>query len=1095
MQIKAILTILSALFIVFVACAVPLEARELERRIPMLDEPLDELEDEASVYPEPAYGIFGVSQVSADTFYYGGTVVGPLGVLYADEPSGPGWVNRKMWTWSPSGFNGTPHSGLNMDGWSGVDNTTDYENHFKVQDNASLGTTCIIAGDKSLFCGATHTECLEQCYSDLTGTGYGNNWRQSVATRGYTYAPGAEITLVYGYTNQTEPGADFTYVILQTYDSGTASWSDQDTLATYQGVVAGSASLDVDASLITYVEPVDFRVLFLFCSDGGYSDRDAYYPTACGACAFDDYALTGDVTDTEDFEGVPIGELPAGWTRVVEGVGDYSAVKHLGELALQLSLDPCVVALPQTCAIADSVLVMYDPGAPEYPHPLHQDNYVVSPVVDVSSHPEFPGKILRFDRFASLDPADYVFMYWLARCRPACPAGGWSGWCTDNYVYYSREGTSCASLAFDISPYITPSAEQVQIALGVINLCDDPMGCTFTCNITPYYDNVTLATFGSEAVPHLGMSEHYYWQDQFAEDGTLSPSSTADTRIADCLGDLVPPIFGDTLHCRGSADDMEVYFVFRMAKVGPAQAETHSFFSSWFPGVTGGNWYEARMDTAEFTDWCEGDVPCLKPSPGVWMCAFHESDPVAVANGLLEGREILPNNLFVPGTRIEYFLKSKYTGSPAYFTLPDTTGGGYEEFEILPMMREDAGAPSGVSWPCFLVADHFGGRGNWGERNSDRISKHLALNNVDFDVFNKLGPSYDLKNGIGRWAANPGQVGGPGTAKYNWGPGATLNQLCGYNYCLLNTGDVYNYCVYKEDIDVIDPWLTVKSGPEEPRFLWLSGNQVCRELNRGGAWGGSAFLNNVLCATYVSSIYSDYTGDYNYCLPMVTEEGSRVIGGGHYEAFLVRTLNCPRNQNGLNVIGISGAAGCAGVAELRYHPGLGGETCLAAVSNAPEGEYYKTLVESFDNCLMRMFAAKDYPTCGYDNYMTRWYGFVLRWVNYDPLSCLGHVTPHSLDSSPAAATLLEQAFPNPPNPRATIRYTLASSGRVTLKIFDVSGRVVRTLVDADQLARPEPYELTWDGKNDLGERVASGVLFYRLDAPGHRSAKKIVIVR
>jgi flagellar hook assembly protein FlgD len=81
------------------------------------------------------------------------------------------------------------------------------------------------------------------------------------------------------------------------------------------------------------------------------------------------------------------------------------------------------------------------------------------------------------------------------------------------------------------------------------------------------------------------------------------------------------------------------------------------------------------------------------------------------------------------------------------------------------------------------------------------------------------------------------------------------------------------------------------------------------------------------------------------------------------------------------------------------------------------------------------------------------------------------------------------------NPTAKIVYTVGKSGRVWLRVFDASGRVIRTLVDQYLDARDKPYEVIWDGTNDRGQRVSSGVFLYQLEAAGYRSAKKIVILR
>ncbi|KPJ59498.1 MAG: hypothetical protein AMJ46_10780, partial [Latescibacteria bacterium DG_63] len=756
---KAVLISLALLAAALSVAAVA-GAREIEKKVPMLYEPATEA--------APQGAVFGVSQVPTDTFYYGGTVwdAGD-GRWEAAEPVAPGWANRKMWTWSSTGFGGTPHSTLNMDGWVGVDNTADEADYFNVEDGTTIGAC---ATSKVLFCGLTNGECSNACYADQIGTGYGNGWNQMVVTTSATHNAGDVLTLQYDYVVESEPGYDFTYVILQTYDTIASAWTDLQTLATYDDVVSGT---DGPINLAAYLSGGEqWRILFQFQSDGGYADEDGYYVTTCGAVWFDNVVVAGTTTNwSENFEGVAINGLPSGWSKYVLGCGDYAGAQHISNLTVPVTLDPCVTAVPGWCMIEDSVLVFNDSDDPGYPHPLCQDNYVVSPVIDFSAHPNLPGRYLVRERFGDLPLNDHVFMYWQVKYKPGCASGGWSPWDTDNYVYYTREGASCANWSTDASAFIPPTATHAQISVGVINYCDeDPwhLGCTYTCNESPYFDNITFGVFGSPDSPYIAMRELDHFQDQFAEDGSLNPTSTADTRSPNYQSDLIPPIFGDTLCARGSADNMEVYFVFRMAKVAPWQPTSHDFFTLWFPGVTGGGWYEARMDTAEVTDAAGISTVAV---PGWWMSCFHESDPIAIAQSLPEGTEILPNQLFCPGTRIEYFLKSAYTSTPGLvFTLPDTTNGDpirgnrFEEFEILPMMRPDG--LGSVEWPCMIIADHFGQRGNWGEQNSDRMARHLATLGYDYDMFSKLGPSSDLRNGIGRWAANTGQIGGPGTPKY-----------------------------------------------------------------------------------------------------------------------------------------------------------------------------------------------------------------------------------------------------------------------------------------------------------------------------------------
>jgi hypothetical protein len=97
---------------------------------------------------------------------------------------------------------------------------------------------------------------------------------------------------------------------------------------------------------------------------------------------------------------------------------------------------------------------------------------------------------------------------------------------------------------------------------------------------------------------------------------------------------------------------------------------------------------------------------------------------------------------------------------------------------------------------------------------------------------------------------------------------------------------------------------------------------------------------------------------------------------------------------------------------------------------------------------------------------------------------------------PAATGLsasLGEAYPNPFNPVTTIPFSLAREGRVTLDVYDALGRRVRTLFDG---ARPAgPQDMVWDGRDDDGRAVSSGVYFVRLDADGQTATRKVTILK
>ena len=94
--------------------------------------------------------------------------------------------------------------------------------------------------------------------------------------------------------------------------------------------------------------------------------------------------------------------------------------------------------------------------------------------------------------------------------------------------------------------------------------------------------------------------------------------------------------------------------------------------------------------------------------------------------------------------------------------------------------------------------------------------------------------------------------------------------------------------------------------------------------------------------------------------------------------------------------------------------------------------------------------------------------------------------------------LLLQNFPNPFNPETWIPYQLEKSADVTLQIYDATGGIVRTL---DLGFKGQGFYMTrttaayWDGRNNMGEQVASGVYFYSLQTPDFSATRKMLILK
>jgi flagellar hook assembly protein FlgD len=89
--------------------------------------------------------------------------------------------------------------------------------------------------------------------------------------------------------------------------------------------------------------------------------------------------------------------------------------------------------------------------------------------------------------------------------------------------------------------------------------------------------------------------------------------------------------------------------------------------------------------------------------------------------------------------------------------------------------------------------------------------------------------------------------------------------------------------------------------------------------------------------------------------------------------------------------------------------------------------------------------------------------------------------------------VLGQNFPNPFGPSTSIRYGIPARSHATIEIFDVAGRRIATLVNTNK--RPGVYTEAWMGLDADGERVPSGIYFYKLSAGTRSLTKKMILVR
>jgi len=122
--------------------------------------------------------------------------------------------------------------------------------------------------------------------------------------------------------------------------------------------------------------------------------------------------------------------------------------------------------------------------------------------------------------------------------------------------------------------------------------------------------------------------------------------------------------------------------------------------------------------------------------------------------------------------------------------------------------------------------------------------------------------------------------------------------------------------------------------------------------------------------------------------------------------------------------------------------------------------------------------------------VTLWYRIVLEGASgvtesYGPIEV-------RVDAAPAAYRSYD-AYPNPFNPSCRIRFDMPEGARVSLRVFDVSGAPVRTLVDGWR--GPGVHGETWDGRADDGSALPSGIYFYSLKAGEFAATRKMLLLR
>ncbi|MEZ4649068.1 MAG: FlgD immunoglobulin-like domain containing protein [Candidatus Eisenbacteria bacterium] len=958
----------------------------------------------------------------------------------------------------------------------------------------------VLRGNGSAYIGAFGTPAYDLCWTD--GLGYGNEWCQDLTSPVLIRGADADVEFQWVHFNDTEEHFDYVTAYFERMSDG-----ELFEIAQYTGEIglAGTHPIDppvgaedtITLSADDFIGATDFRIVFRMTSDGSWSDEDGLFSTSYGPMALDDVTVTevgGPVLGQYGFES----DLE-GWTASgCPGVGTFVGIAAVSNYVIEDACD---------CGLSGNVLEFHDDNET---HPDGQHVMVVSPPVDIEADVRpfltDPGALSIFadwDQYADLPRLDGVFIragwqYYPFLC-PISEESGWSGRVGESTFSFVTN-PDCAlwrDTATLADVPVPQDAEQVRFVYEVYSSCADfgiaPGECTFQSNATPLIDNIQIRFTRTPNAPPISFNASALnYQDGFAQNTLINDPrepgrADVSLNVIHAFTDTPPFVLGDSVVISGPAvtsteNQWESRLWFRVSRVGPG-ADTR--YTSWRDRVADGNAIDPDLagagNAVEFTfaymDSCQQGTNAFRNK----FCTYFREDDDDFDPAypeISDQNEIIADDVLFPGTQVEYFFSANYLVEPGQrYLLPDTTGGYFDEFEILPSWRDEGGT---WKYPCFLQIGEASNR-----RRHVLIDEAIALAGIEADRF-------DMRYACGCSEAPLSRVGGSSNN------GMTLAQLMGYRGLLIHTG--FNSEFFPIDYSLFSDYLTAGICATDSRGLVWSG-----AASEWGGYFGVGFANAQLGADVLSANYREFTGDENFCVRLEAPSGGgeaygTTHSGGDYTVSAFGN-GCP-DPNGLDVLTPVGT----GVGNRVYVNETNGlETGYAQVVNESVSPYnFRTVYTGAPwNHLAGQNESGD---CQIDEAsrigaIRNEIQAAVEWiygVSDIPSLCedpcadgVSAIEPGSTIS--ALATRLDAGTPNPFRPQTTLRYSLGAGGPVDLAIFDVAGRRIRTLASGESAAGS--HDVVWDGTDESGHRVASGTYWARLEAAGRRSASRLVLLK
>jgi hypothetical protein len=943
------------------------------------------------------------------------------------------------------------------EGWTTADVTAQTGDYFHVDDFAGLGggiTGLLVPleGAQSLWCGArVNAASLILCgYAVLPG--YGNNWNQAFCTAScLTVTTG--VTVNFSVFWDSEPGYDATTLQMDVCDD---AWVD------LYGGIGGFDGTGTDTLSIAIADSLhsgSLRVRFNFVADGAWSDQDGLWNTD-GAIVIDELGIddvNGPVLASENFESENVGDIDADeWVSCTPpGYGDYAAL-YPG-LAL-VQEDPCASLLSCMWTFYTGSTEDYScggwPGQTTVPYENSRGQYIINEVWSPNIAYAGSGSVweLTFDTYRDLPLGPLMFYVWHVRSIDAagCP-GGWADY---NFVYYGG-GKDWLRRTFGFGQFLEPGATHIQIAVGAQDMCPFWAGVYGDClchSHAPLIDNIEVNRVAALG-PQWNVRDLDLFQDTFSSDGTITGKARADA-ANDILpsssagitpGDSVSVEVGDPDSGMGLALDgrAAVYGFFRVD--GPNEAQPSA----------------ALVDDARYTV-----IGTVAANGQTWTQIQMDSSYTAggsVVNG--DYNIDLNDNLFVPGDTVWFFFGAVNANSNwTYYSEASPGPRGYDDIDYVASLADEftiLPAAGYVRGGDILYVDGMNFRGS--QPYFDTAFQQMGIFD-EVDRYDIRGPSSAVANH-------------PGSRVYN-----TIAQLVPvYQKIVYSVGDLQvalgdgsGTPDKSDDTGMLNTFLDQKI---TPGGVYLSGDDIADVWLNDFTSGSATALRTTFIQFGLAD--ADHTNLVNIA-PYGVGTGGGIFTDGLGPDTLIAFGGCPL-INDFDVLQATGTA----VVQMNYvdtHLGTAVPAIVTQATVNSQAQEVKFVLSGFSFHYIRDAFPSGIPARS--EHMHR----ILTW--------LGNIIDDPVGTRPVDVTrnALDQNVPNPFNPTTTIKYEIKTAGPVSLKIYNVAGQLVKTLVDGQRNAG-QVYEAQWNGLNDAGQSVSSGVYFYKLVSTNFTQTKKMVLLK